>query len=99
MYGGLYALLPAFAADLYGERHVTAIFGRLMLAAPIAAVSGPLLLANLRAASYNNAAADLVASIPPSTFESTFGAPLDALPQLLQSKVVTIPQLLQVRTP
>jgi hypothetical protein len=48
-YGGVYALLPAFAADLYGARHVSAIFGRLMTAAPVAAVTGPLLLANLRA--------------------------------------------------
>ena len=96
MYGGIYALLPAFAADLYGARHVTAIFGRLMLAAPVAAVTGPSLLAILREKSYRNAAHELAAVIPAPVFEEKFGAPPSAIAPLLENHVVTIPQLLEV---
>ena len=66
------------------------------MAAPIAAVAGPTLLANLRAYSYKNAAHEIVGAIPPSVFEEKFGAPPSALGQLLESRVVSIPQLLEV---
>eukprot|EP01051_Picozoa_sp_SAG22_P013761 SAG22_NODE_1579_length_4066_cov_7.513486_2_plen_466_part_00 len=59
MYGGVYALLPAYAADIFGQKHVTAIFGRLMTAAPVAALCGPLLLTNLRAQAHADQARQL----------------------------------------
>ena len=83
MYGGLYALLPAFAADLFGEKHVTAIFGRLMMAAPIAAVAGPMLLSNMRAHSYSCAAIQLAENVDARHFEAKFGAPTQELNTLL----------------
>ena len=62
----------------------------------MAALTGPTLLGQLRSHSYSMHAADLAASVPAPLFESTFGDTPSALPELLASRVVTIPQLLKV---
>ena len=99
MYGGVYALLPAYAADIFGQKHVTAIFGRLMTAAPVAALTGPVLLALLRAQSHSQHARQLAESIDPAEFEATFGAPVTELDALLETKVANIQLLLQLTPP
>jgi MFS family permease len=48
MYGGGFATLPAYLADLFGTRFVGAIHGRVITAWSLAGVVGPALIAGLR---------------------------------------------------
>lgn len=48
MYGGGFATVPAYLADLFGTQMVGAIHGRLLTAWSVAGVVGPVLIANLR---------------------------------------------------
>lgn len=47
MYGGGFATIPAFLADLFGARHVGAIHGTLLTAWSVAAVLGPVIITEL----------------------------------------------------
>ena len=48
MYGGGFATLPAYLADLFGTQFVGAIHGRILTAWSVAGVAGPALIAGLR---------------------------------------------------
>lgn len=48
MYGGGFATIPAYIADLFGTRHVGAIHGRVLLAWSAAGVLGPVLVNYIR---------------------------------------------------
>ena len=48
MYGGGFATMPAYIADIFGAQYVGAIFGRVLLAHSCAAVLGPVLVNYLR---------------------------------------------------
>ena len=48
MYGGGFATVPAYLADLFGTRFVGAIHGRLLTAWSVAGVAGPFLISSLR---------------------------------------------------
>jgi hypothetical protein len=48
MYGGGFATIPAYLADLFGIRYVGAIHGRLLTAWSVAGVLGPLLVNAIR---------------------------------------------------
>jgi MFS family permease len=48
MYGGAFAAMPAYVADLFGGAHVGAIYGRVLTALSVAGVLGPTLLNSLR---------------------------------------------------
>jgi MFS family permease len=48
MYGGGFATVPAYLADIFGPQMVGAIHGRLITAWSVAGVIGPFLIANLR---------------------------------------------------
>ena len=50
MYGGGFATLPAYLADIFGTQFVGAIHGRLLTAWSVAGVAGPMLIAALREA-------------------------------------------------
>jgi MFS family permease len=50
MYGGGFAALPAYLADIFGTQMVGAIHGRLITAWSVAGIVGPALIANLRGA-------------------------------------------------
>lgn len=50
MYGGGFATVPAYLADMFGTQMVGAIHGRLLTAWSVAGVIGPMLIANLRQA-------------------------------------------------
>ena len=52
-YGGLFSVLPAYLADVFGQKHVGAIHGRVLTAWSAAGLAGPSLLAALRQRSYN----------------------------------------------
>ncbi|HTI03954.1 MAG TPA: OFA family MFS transporter [Gemmatimonadales bacterium] len=50
MYGGGFATIPAYIADLFGTRYVGAIHGRVLLAWSAAGILGPQLVNNIREA-------------------------------------------------
>ena len=51
IFGGIYAVLPAYEADLFGAKNVGPIHGRMLLFSSTAALAGPYLLLKLRAIS------------------------------------------------
>ncbi len=50
MYGGGFATVPAYLADMFGTQMVGAIHGRLLTAWSVAGILGPVLIANIRQA-------------------------------------------------
>ena len=55
--GGVFAVLPAYEADLYGPKYVQAIHGRFLVAATVSTILGPMLLLNLRKSAESSAIA------------------------------------------
>jgi len=96
MYGGGFATIPAYLADIFGTMHVGGIHGRLLTAWSTAGVLGPLSITELRSFSLNNAINDLVAVIEPQKFLEKFGAPIEQLDQLVAAKTVTIARLMEI---
>jgi len=99
MYGGGFATIPAYLADLFGAKYVGAIHGRLLTAWSTAGVLGPLAITSLRERSITQAVRDLSASVDPSKFQQTFGSAVDQLDRLVAEKTVTIPKLLEIAPP
>ncbi|KAA0167350.1 hypothetical protein FNF27_07310 [Cafeteria roenbergensis] len=98
-YGGVFSVLPAYIADLFGQRNVGAIHGRMLTAWSGAALTGPPLLGWLRGRSYTQALEDLAAKVDPAAFSDRFGAPLERLHDLAAAKTVTIARLLELAPP
>ncbi|ETA50051.1 OFA family MFS transporter [Ponticoccus alexandrii] len=96
MYGGGFATIPAYLADMFGTMHVGGIHGRLLTAWSTAGVLGPLAITSLRQMSVTRAIEDLAGKVDPATFAETFGAPLTQLEQLVAAKTVTIARLMEI---
>ncbi len=96
MYGGGFASIPAYLADIFGTHHVGAIHGRLLTAWSVAGVAGPLLITNLRHSAWCDAVKQLASVCDPERFQSTFGVPITSLSELITSNSITIQQLLAI---
>jgi MFS family permease len=96
MYGGGFATIPAYLADLFGTLHVGGIHGRLLTAWATAGVLGPFAITYLRNLSVNNAIADLTAKIDPAAFMEKFGSPIAQLDELVAAKTVTVARLMEI---
>jgi MFS family permease len=96
MYGGGFATIPAYLADMFGTMHVGGIHGRLLTAWSTAGVIGPVAIAELRKMSVNNSLSDLIAKVDPSAFLDKFGAPIDKVDELVKAKTVTISKLMEI---
>ena len=96
MYGGGFATIPAYLADMFGTMHVGGIHGRLLTAWSTAGVLGPLAITSLRQMSVTNAIEDLASRVDPAAFAERFGAPLAQLDQLVAAKTVTIASLMEI---
>lgn len=99
MYGGGFATIPAYLADIFGTKYVGGIHGRLLTAWSTAGVLGPLAITSLRQSSVNDAIRDIVRQISPDQFAQHFGAPLDQLDLLVEQKTVTITRLMEIAPP
>jgi MFS family permease len=64
MYGGGFATIPAYLADLFGTQHVGAIHGRLLTAWSVAGILGPVVVTYIREA-------QLASGIPASQVYNT----------------------------
>ena len=96
MYGGGFATIPAYLADVFGTRFVGGIHGRLLTAWASAGVFGPVAITSLREISVKNAIDDLVSKIDPSQFQAKFGAGVEQLQTLIDAKTVTIAKLMEI---
>jgi MFS family permease len=96
MYGGGFATIPAYIADLFGTMHVGGIHGRILTAWSTAGVLGPLAITSLRDMSVGSAIRDLASRVDPAAFSEKFGAPLDQLDSLVAAKTVTIARLMEI---
>ena len=99
MYGGGFATIPAYLADIFGTRFVGGIHGRLLTAWSTAGVLGPLAITTLRENAVTRAIHDLAAQIDAETFRRTFGAGIEQLEQLIAAKTVTIAKLMEIAPP
>src|SRR5262249_14217049 len=48
LYGGAFATMPVYLAELFGTEHASVLFGRLLTAHAAAAVAGPVLVNSMR---------------------------------------------------
>ena len=98
-YGGGFATIPAYLADIFGTHHVGGIHGRLLTAWSTAGVLGPLAITTLRQNSLTNSIYDLAAKVDSAKFAETFGAGIDKLDLLIEKKTVTLAKLLEITPP
>jgi len=96
MYGGGFATIPAYLADIFGTKYVGGIHGRLLTAWSIAGVLGPLAITSLRDNAIENAIDYLVTTVDPAAFQAAFGAGLDQLDLLVEQRTVTIAKLMEI---
>ena len=98
-YGGGFATIPAYLADVFGTHHVGGIHGRLLTAWSVAGILGPLAITTLRQHSLSDAIRGVAAKIDPARFAETFGAGLGQLDLLIEKKTVTLAKLLEIAPP
>ena len=96
MYGGGFATIPAYLADVFGTRHVGGIHGRLLTAWSSAGVFGPVAITSLRENAVGRAINDLASRVDPAAFQAKFGAGIDQLQMLVDAKTVTIGKLMEI---
>ena len=96
MYGGGFATIPAYLADMFGTLHVGGIHGRLLTAWSTAGVLGPFAITYLRQLSVDDAIDSLSAKVDPAVFLQAFGANIEQLEALVAAKTVTIAKLMEV---
>lgn len=99
LYGGGFATIPAYLADLFGTKFVGGIHGRLLTAWSTAGVLGPVAIAKLRDYEMRSSIESLASRVDPSAFAAKFGAPVDQLQELLAAKSVTLAKLMEIAPP
>jgi len=97
--GGVFAVLPAYEADLYGPKYVGAIHGRFLLSATVSTIVGPGLLLNLRKMAEADAIKDLLSKVDPTAFNAKFGVSLSEAQSLIEAKTLTISKLMTIMPP
>lgn len=99
MYGGGFATIPAYLADIFGTGQVGGIHGRLLTAWSVAGVLGPVAITHLRERSVERAIVDLAAQVDPARFREAFGAPVSQLRALIDANTVSISRLMEIAPP
>ena len=98
-YGGGFATIPAYIADLFGTRFVGGIHGRLLTAWSLAGVLGPMAITTLRERAVERAIKSLVPQADPARFLAEFGADVSQLESMMEAKTVTIAKLMEIMPP
>jgi len=96
MYGGGFATIPAYLADVFGTRYVGGIHGRLLTAWSLAGFLGPVAITSLRARAVDGAIRDLATRVDPQRFVAEFGAGVDQLDALIANQTVSIAKLMEI---
>eukprot|EP00928_Gymnodinium_smaydae_P030579 TRINITY_DN22700_c0_g1_i3.p1 TRINITY_DN22700_c0_g1~~TRINITY_DN22700_c0_g1_i3.p1 ORF type:complete len:670 (+),score=55.06 TRINITY_DN22700_c0_g1_i3:37-2046(+) len=95
-FGAGFSTMPAYVADVFGPKHTSAIFGRILTAWSAAGLLGPLAITQLRARAEQQAATVLAEQLGAERFAAAFQAPIGELDALLASKAVTVQRLLEL---
>jgi MFS family permease len=95
-YGACFSVLPAYVTELFGQKNMQAIFGRILTALPVAALVGPLILNYLRNQSMLSAIEELAQKVDAEAFLKHFGRPISELSSLTEAKIITVPRLLEI---
>lgn len=105
-YSGVFSALPAYIADLFGQKHAGAIHGKLLTAWAASAVVGPMGLGYLRSYSVSSAIRELLDRIGSDSdgygaaaFEHAFGCnPQDTetIQRLIDAKTISIGRLMKL---
>lgn len=99
---GIFSTLPAYIADLFGQKHAGAIHGKALTAWAASAVAGPMGLAYLRSHSHHNAMQDLLHTVEThdaSAMERSFGCSIQdeaTIQKLIDAKTLTIEKLMEM---
>eukprot|EP00045_Choanoeca_perplexa_P013786 m.157672 g.157672 ORF g.157672 m.157672 type:complete len:646 (+) comp16453_c0_seq2:218-2155(+) len=96
LFGGAYSTTPAYEADMFGTKFVTATHGRMLTASAAGGFLGPTGVTFLRDRAEGKALESLAETVDPVLFSNTFGAPLTSLAELTEAKTVTIQALLAI---
>jgi MFS family permease len=96
MYGGGFATIPAYLADIFGTKFVGGIHGRTLTAWSVAGVLGPFVLTSLRARAEVAAMRSLAHTVDSGAFATTFGATVADLDALVAANTVTIAKLMAI---
>src|SRR5258708_33655047 len=96
MYGGGFATIPAYLADMFGTKFVGGIHGGLLTAWSTAGVLGPLAITSLRENALQRALHNLAHTVGPAAFRAKFGAPLEQLETLIAQKTVPLAKLMEI---
>ena len=96
MYGGGFATIPAYLADMFGTRYVGGIHGRLLTAWSLAGYLGPVAITSLRERALDSALHELAVRVDPERFRQAFGAGLEQLDTLIDRQTVTIAKLMEI---
>ena len=98
--GGTFAVLPAYIADLFGQKHAGSIHGKALTAWAASAVCGPMGLSYLRSTSESAATQDLLRQIDDKdAFEEAFGCSVEdssAIQTLIDAKTISISRLMEL---
>eukprot|EP00088_Acartia_fossae_P038604 TRINITY_DN40040_c0_g1_i6.p1 TRINITY_DN40040_c0_g1~~TRINITY_DN40040_c0_g1_i6.p1 ORF type:complete len:518 (+),score=109.22 TRINITY_DN40040_c0_g1_i6:75-1556(+) len=97
--GGVFSVLPAYEADLYGSKYIGAIHGRFLIFASVATILGPSLLLNLRRGAESQAMQELLSKVDPQKFVHTFGVDVSNAQSLVEAKTLTISKLMTIMPP
>lgn len=99
-YGGIFSVLPAYIADLFGQKHAGAIHGKLLTAWAASAVAVPMGLTYLRGLAAHDATENLLQKVEdPVAFEQAYGCNLsdhDTIETLIDAKTITIGRLMEL---
>jgi hypothetical protein len=98
-YGGIFSVLPAYIADLFGQKHAGAIHGKLLTAWACSAVAGPMGLAYLRGQAATSATQELLSKVEDTAFQQSFCCSLqdtETLQTLIDAKTITIGRLMEL---
>eukprot|EP00811_Abedinium_folium_P032716 NODE_5739_length_1739_cov_8.095533.p1 GENE.NODE_5739_length_1739_cov_8.095533~~NODE_5739_length_1739_cov_8.095533.p1 ORF type:complete len:557 (-),score=156.45 NODE_5739_length_1739_cov_8.095533:68-1687(-) len=99
MFGGCFATMPAYQADLFGPKYVQAIHSRMVVTNSISSLGGARAYTYLRGQSEQTAIEDILKVVDPAHFERAFHSPLANAPELLAARTVTLPKLVQILPP
>ena len=95
-FGGVFAALPAYIADLFGTRHLAGIHGRLLTAWSASSILGPFAMTSLREHAENQSINKLASMMNPDLFAHSFGAGIEHLDQLVANHTVTLAKLVEL---
>jgi len=101
-YGGVFSILPAYIADLFGQKHAGAIHGKALTAWAASAVCGPMGLAYLRSHSQQKAVQELLEIVDKddaTAIKKSFGCSIhdySTIQNLIDAKTLTIEKLMQL---